>query len=42
MENVCEKVDKHLTGHIEETDGRIGRITEELKTGGKFESACRN
>ena len=32
MENVCEKVDKHLTGHIEETDGRIGRITEELKT----------
>lgn len=28
MENVCEKVDKLLTGHIEETDGRIGRITE--------------
>ena len=28
---VCEKLDDLLTGHIEETDRRIDRITEELK-----------
>ena len=28
---VCEKLDDRLTGHIEETDTRIDRITEELK-----------
>jgi ribose 1,5-bisphosphokinase PhnN len=31
MEVVCEKLDNRLTGHIEETDRRIHRITEELK-----------
>jgi len=31
MEDVCEKLDDPLTGHIEETDKRIDRITEELK-----------
>jgi hypothetical protein len=32
MEGVCEKVDDdRLTGHIEETDRRIDRITEELQ-----------
>jgi len=30
MEGVCEKLDDWLTGHIEETDRRIDRITEEL------------
>ena len=28
---VCEKLDNLLTGHIEETDRRINRISEELK-----------
>jgi hypothetical protein len=28
---VCEKLDYRLTGHIEETDSHIDRITEELK-----------
>ena len=32
MEGVCEKLDERLTGHIGETDRRIDRITEELKT----------
>ena len=31
MEGVCEKLDDRLTGHIEETDRRVGRISEELK-----------
>ena len=31
MEGVCEKPDDRLTGHIEETDRRMDRITEELK-----------
>jgi guanylate kinase len=31
MEGVCEKLDDRLTGHIEETDKRLDRITEELK-----------
>jgi len=31
MEGVCEKLDDRLTGHIEETDKRMDRITEELK-----------
>jgi hypothetical protein len=31
MEGVCEKLDDRITGHIEETDRRIDRITEELK-----------
>ena len=31
MEGVCEKLDDRLTGHTEETDGRIEWITEELK-----------
>ena len=31
MEGVCEKLDDRLTGHIEETDRRMNRITEELK-----------
>jgi hypothetical protein len=30
MEGVCEKLDDRLTGHIEETDRRINRVTEEL------------
>ena len=28
---MCEKLDDRLTGHIEETDKRMDRITEELK-----------
>jgi len=28
---VCEKVNDRLTGHVEETDRRIDRITEELQ-----------
>jgi ElaB/YqjD/DUF883 family membrane-anchored ribosome-binding protein len=28
---VCEKLDNHLTGRIEETDRRIDRISEELE-----------
>jgi len=28
---VCEKLDDRLTGHIEETDKRMDRITEERK-----------
>jgi hypothetical protein len=31
MEGVCEKLDGRLTGHIEETDRRIYRVTEEPK-----------
>jgi hypothetical protein len=31
MEGVFENVDVRLTGHIEETDKRLNRITEELK-----------
>jgi len=31
MDGVCEKLDDRLTGHIEETDKRMDRITEELK-----------
>ena len=31
MEGVCEKLDDRLTGHIEETDRRMDRITEDLK-----------
>jgi hypothetical protein len=31
MEGVCEKLDDRLTGHIEETDRCIDRVTEELK-----------
>jgi len=31
MEVVCEKLDDRLTGHIEETDRRVDRISEELK-----------
>jgi hypothetical protein len=31
MEGVCDKLDDRLTGHIEETDKCINRITEELK-----------
>jgi uncharacterized protein (UPF0210 family) len=31
MEGVCDKLDDRLIGHIEETDRRIDRITEELK-----------
>jgi protein subunit release factor A len=30
MEGVCEKVDDPLTGHIEETNRRTDRVTEEL------------
>jgi uncharacterized protein YkvS len=36
MEGVFEKVDDGLTGHIEETDKRLDRITEELKAKTKF------
>jgi hemerythrin len=32
MECVCEELDDWLTGHIEVTDRRIDRITEELKS----------
>jgi hypothetical protein len=32
MEGVCEKLDDRLTGHIEETDRPIIRVTEELKS----------
>jgi hypothetical protein len=28
MEGVCEKLDDRLTGHFEETDRRMDRITE--------------
>ena len=28
---MCEKLDDRLTGHIEETDRRVGTISEELK-----------
>ena len=31
MEGVCGNLDDRLTGHAEETDRHIGRITEELK-----------
>jgi ferritin-like metal-binding protein YciE len=31
MEGVCQKLDSRFTGHIEETDRRIDRVTEELK-----------
>jgi hypothetical protein len=31
VECVCQKLDDWLTGHSEETDKRIDRITEELK-----------
>jgi len=31
MEGVCEKLDDRLTGHVEETDRHLDRITEELK-----------
>ena len=31
MEGMCEKLENRLTGHIEETDQRINRITQELK-----------
>jgi hypothetical protein len=31
MEGVCENLDDRLTGHFEETDKRIDRITEKLK-----------
>jgi exonuclease VII large subunit len=32
MEGVCDKLDDRLTGHIEETDRRMNRVTEELKS----------
>jgi hypothetical protein len=32
MESVCEKLDDRVTGHIEETDRCLDRITEEIKT----------
>ena len=31
MEGACEKLDERLNGHIEETDRRMDRITEEVK-----------
>ena len=36
MEGVCENLDYWLTGHIEETDRRMNRITEKLKAKTKF------
>jgi hypothetical protein len=35
MEGVFEKLDDRLTGHTEETDKRLDRITEELKANTK-------
>ena len=32
MEGLCEKLDNRITGHFEETDRRMNRITEELKS----------
>ena len=32
MEGLCEKLDNRLTGHFEETDKRMNKITEEIKT----------
>jgi exonuclease VII large subunit len=46
MEGLCDKLDDRLTGHIEQTNRRIDRVTEELKVktkffGDRFSSACR-
>jgi hypothetical protein len=36
MEGVCEKLDGRLTGHIEETDRLIDRVTGEQKLKQRF------